>query len=143
MFRKKSIFTFLKAQVAAFIGGITDYGLMIVLTEVFKLHFTFSILISGTVGAIINFSINRFWVFKNQCGYSSHINSQLLKFAMVVLGSISLKSLGTLIFQKVFLIDYRIGRLITDLFVSYGFNYPLIKYWVFRVNEKPDVIESN
>ncbi|CAD0004488.1 GtrA family protein [Flavobacterium chungangense] len=143
MLSKKSIYTFLQAQVAAFVGGITDYGLMILLTEVFKLHFTFSILISGTVGAIINFSINRFWVFKNQSGYSSHINSQLFKFALVVLGSISLKSLGTFIFQKVFQIDYRIGRLITDLFVSYAFNYPLIKNWVFKANEKQNVIQSN
>ena len=143
MFSKKSIFTFLQAQVAAFLGGITDYGLMILLTEVFKLHFTFSILISGTVGAVINFSINRFWVFKNQFGYSSPINSQLFKFALVVLGSISLKSFGTLMLQKVFQIDYRIGRLIIDSFVSYGFNYPLIKYWVFRVNEKENVVESN
>lgn len=143
MFRKKSVLTFLQAQVAAFVGGITDYGLMILLTEVFKLHFTFSILISGTVGAIINFSINRFWVFKNQSGYSSNINNQLFKFAFVVLGSISLKSLGTFMFQKVFQIDYRIGRLITDLFVSYGFNYPLIKNWVFKVNDKQNAIQSN
>ncbi|HSD06410.1 GtrA family protein [Flavobacterium sp.] len=143
MFRKKSIFTFLKAQVAAFLGGSTDYCLMILLTEVFKLHFTVSILISGTVGAIINFNINRLWVFKNQASCSDQINSQLLKFALVVLGSISLKSFGTLVLQKIFQIDYRIGRLITDSFVSYGFNYPLIKYWVFRVNEKQKVIESN
>lgn len=143
MFSKKSIFTFLRAQVAAFLGGIIDYGLMILLTEVFQLHFTFSILISGTVGAIINFSINRFWVFKNQSGCSSHINSQLFKFALVVLGSISLKSFGTLILQKVFQIDYRIGRLITDSFVSYGFNYPLIKYWVFKIKKEPKAIESN
>lgn len=143
MFSKKSIFMFLKAQVAAFLGGLTDYGLMVLLTEVFKMHFTFSILISGTVGAIINFSINRYWVFKNQSGYSNRINSQLFKFALVVLGSISLKSLGTLILQKVFQIDYRIGRVIIDLFVSYGFNYPLIKNWVFRINEKQNVIESN
>lgn len=143
MFRKKAILTFLQAQVAAFVGGITDYGLMILLTEVFKLHFTLSILISGTVGAIINFSINRFWVFKNQSGYSSPINSQLFRFALVVLGSISLKSFGTLVFQKVFQIDYRIGRLITDSFVSYGFNYPLIKYWVFKVSKKKNAIESN
>ena len=143
MFSKKSIFTFLQAQVAAFLGGITDYGLMILLTEVFSLHLSFSILISGTVGAIINFSINRFWVFKNQSADNSPINSQLFKFALVVLGSISLKSFGTLILQKVFQIDYRIGRLITDSFVSYGFNYPLIKYWVFRVNEKQNVSESN
>ena len=143
MFSKKSIITFLRAQVAAFIGGITDYGLMILLTEVCKLHFTFSILISGTIGAIINFSINRFWAFKNQSGYSSHINSQLFKFALVVLGSISLKSFGTLVLQKVFQIDYRIGRLITDSFVSYGFNYPLIKYWVFKTNQKQDIIKSN
>lgn len=143
MFSKKSIITFLRAQVAAFIGGITDYGLMILLTEVCKLHFTFSILISGTIGAIINFSINRFWAFKNQSGYSSHINSQLFKFALVVLGSISLKSFGTLVLQKAFQIDYRIGRLITDSFVSYGFNYPLIKYWVFKTNQKQDIIKSN
>ncbi len=143
MFRRKSILTFLQAQVAAFLGGLTDYGLMILFTEVFKLHFTFSILISGTVGAIINFSINRLWVFKNQCGYSNPINNQLFKFALVVLGSISLKSLGTLLMQKIFQLDYRIGRLVTDIFVSYGFNYPLIKYWVFRVNEKQNVIESN
>ncbi|WDF61822.1 GtrA family protein [Flavobacterium sp. KACC 22758] len=141
MFRKKAVLTFLQAQVAAFLGGITDYSLMILLTEVFKLHFTFSILISATVGAIINFSINRFWVFKDQCGYSCHINSQLLKFAVVVLGSISLKSFGTLILQKTFQIDYRIGRLITDSFVSYGFNYPLIKYWVFRLNKKQNVLK--
>ncbi|CAM3549679.1 GtrA family protein [Flavobacterium chungbukense] len=141
MFKKKSVYTFLQAQVAAFVGGVIDYGLMILLTEVFKLHFAFSILISGTVGAIINFSINRFWVFKNKSGYSSHINSQLFKFALVVLGSISLKSFGTLVFQKVFQIDYKIGRLITDSFVSYGFNYPLIKYWVFRTKEKQNVIE--
>ena len=143
MFREKTILTFLQAQVAAFLGGITDYGLMILLTEVFKLHFSFSILISGTVGAIINFSINRFWTFKNQSGYSNHINSQLFKFTLVLLGSISLKSLGTLMFQKVFQIDYRIGRIVTDLFVSYGFNYPLIKYWVFKLNKKTEVVESN
>ncbi|SNR40745.1 GtrA family protein [Flavobacterium sp. ov086] len=143
MFRKKAVFTFLQAQVAAFLGGITDYGVMILLTEVFKLHFAFSILISGIVGAIVNFSINRFWVFKNQSGYSSPINSQLFKFALVVLGSISLKSFGTLILQKVFQIDYRIGRLITDSFVSYGFNYPLIKYWVFKAKDRQNVIESN
>lgn len=143
MLKKKAIVTFLQAQVAAFLGGITDYGLMILLTELCKLHFTFSILISGTVGAIINFSINRFWVFKNQCGYSSRINSQLFKFALVVLGSISLKSFGTLILQKVFQIDYRIGRLIIDSFVSYGFNYPLIKYWVFKIKKEQEAIESN
>ena len=143
MFRKKAVLTFLQAQVAAFLGGITDYGVMILLTEVFKLHFAFSILISGVVGAIVNFSINRFWVFKNQSGYSSPINSQLFKFALVVLGSISLKSFGTLILQKVFQIDYRIGRLITDSFVSYGFNYPLIKYWVFKAKDRQNVIESN
>jgi putative flippase GtrA len=143
MFKKKAIFTFLKAQVAAFLGGVTDYGVMILLTEVCQLHFTFSILISGTIGAIINFSINRFWVFKNHSGYSRRINNQLFKFALVVLGSITLKSSGTLLFQQLFQIDYKIGRIITDLFVSYGFNYPLIKYWVFKVNEKQSIIESN
>jgi putative flippase GtrA len=135
MFNKKAIQTFLQAQVAAFSGGLCDYGLMILFTEIFHLHFSFSILISGTIGAIINFSINRLWVFKSNCGYNSKVNNQLFKFALVVVGSISLKSLGTLVIQKIFQLDYRIGRLIIDAFVSYGFNYPLIKSWVFKTNQ--------
>jgi putative flippase GtrA len=130
-----SVKLFLKAQVSAFSGGVTDYGLMILLTEWLHIHFTISILISGTLGGIVNFCINRFWAFKSNDGYCSSTSGQLIRFFTVVLGSISLKSGGTYLLHQSLNVDYKIGRLLIDSVVSYGFNYPLMKYWVFKINK--------
>jgi len=131
MIRWKSIKVFLKAQVSAFSGGVTDYGLMILLTEKLHIHFTISILISGTFGGAVNFCINRYWAFKTNDGYTIPANKQLFRFFSVVMGSISLKSGGTYLLHRFFNLDYRLGRLLIDSMVSYGFNYPLMKFWVF------------
>jgi putative flippase GtrA len=130
-----SVKLFLKAQVSAFSGGVTDYGLMILLTEWLHIHFAISILISGTLGGIVNFCINRFWAFKSNDGYCSSTSGQLIRFFTVVLGSISLKSGGTYLLHQSLNVDYKIGRLLIDSIVSYGFNYPLMKYWVFKINK--------
>ncbi|MBE5322351.1 GtrA family protein [Pedobacter sp. MR2016-19] len=130
-----SVKLFLKAQVSAFSGGVTDYGLMILLTEWLHIHFTISILISGTLGGMVNFCINRFWAFKSNDGYCSSTSGQLIRFFTVVLGSISLKSAGTYLLHSSLNLDYKIGRLLIDSIVSYGFNYPLMKYWVFKINK--------
>jgi putative flippase GtrA len=130
-----SVKLFLKAQVAAFSGGVTDYGLMILLTEWLHIHFAISILISGTIGGIVNFCINRFWAFKSNDGYHSSTSGQLIRFFTVVLGSISLKSAGTYLLHRSLNLDYKLGRLLIDSIVSYGFNYPLMKYWVFKINK--------
>ena len=130
-----SVKLFLKAQVSAFSGGVTDYGLMILLTEWLHIHFTISILISGTLGGIVNFCINRFWAFKSNDGYCSSTSGQLIRFFTVVLGSISLKSAGTYLLHSSLNLDYKLGRLLIDSIVSYGFNYPLMKYWVFKINK--------
>lgn len=133
-----SVKLFLKAQVSAFSGGVTDYGLMILLTEWLHIHFTISILISGTMGGIVNFCINRFWAFKSNDGYCSSTKGQLIRFFTVVLGSISLKSAGTYLLHSSLNLDYKLGRLLIDSVVSYGFNYPLMKYWVFKTNQLSD-----
>ncbi|MCX2493035.1 GtrA family protein [Pedobacter sp. PF22-3] len=130
-----SVKLFLKAQLSAFSGGVTDYGLMILLTEWLHIHFTISILISGTLGGIVNFCINRFWAFKSNDGYCSSTSGQLIRFFIVVLGSISLKSAGTYLLHSSLNLDYKLGRLLIDSIVSYGFNYPLMKYWVFKINK--------
>ena len=133
-----SVKLFLKAQVSAFSGGVTDYGLMILLTEWLHIHFAISILISGTMGGIVNFCINRFWAFKSNDGYCSSPTGQFIRFFTVVLGSISLKSAGTYLLHSSLNLDYKLGRLLIDSMVSYGFNYPLMKYWVFRTNQLSD-----
>jgi putative flippase GtrA len=126
---KSSVFTFLRAQFSAFAGGMTDYAIMIALTEWVGIHYTISIAFSGMLGAIVNFSINRYWTFKRieESGYS-----QLPRFAAVVAGSIFFKSTGTYLLTEALMLDYRISRLLIDAVVSLGFNFTMQKYWVFR-----------
>lgn len=128
----KPVFTFAKAQVSAFSGGVLDYIVMIACTELLHIHYTISILISGTIGAILNFSLNRYWTFKAKQADQSPVGKQLIRFCTMVAGSVLLKALGTYILTTWLKLDYKISRLIIDIIVSLGFNYVLQKFWVFR-----------
>ncbi|HUM51071.1 MAG TPA: GtrA family protein, partial [Chitinophagales bacterium] len=132
MVKKSTVYTFGKSQVAAFVGGIFDYWVMIACTEFLHYHYTQSIVIGGMLGALLNFSINRYWTY-NARQFS--FKSQLLKFYIVVIGSIALKTGGTYFFSESLHIKYYYVRLFVDLIVSLGFNYTLQKYWVFKAEE--------
>jgi len=127
--KKPPIIVFLKAQASAFLGGMVDYAVMIACTEILNIHYTISILISDLIGAIVNFTINRKWTFEAE---KVEVKVQLWKFAIVVLGSIFLKSGGTYLFTNWLNIDYKISRILTDIVVSLGYNYTLQHYWVFK-----------
>ncbi len=129
------LLVFGKAQLSAFIGGMTDYGVMVFCTEVLGIHYAVSVGIGGIIGAVTNFLINRKWTFYSGVEMYRYSGiSQLIRFCIVVANSILLKMLGTLFFTEMMHISYLISRLITDLFVSLVFNYTLQKRWVFRKN---------
>lgn len=130
---KAQLETFIKAQLSAFTGGIADYFIMIFFTEVVGIFYAYSIVISGLIGAVINFSLNRYWAFGAR---DEKKRKQIPKFIVMVAGSIALKSLGTYCVTHYTKLDYRISRLIIDLFVSLGFNYTLQKYWVFATKKE-------
>ncbi len=134
MLNKSSIFAFIKAQFSAFTGGMVDYVIMIFCTEYLSIHYTRSIVISGLIGAFVNFSINRYWTFKAQ--QTTSFKAQIFKFYLVVLGSIFLKSTGTYLLTESIHLNYKYSRLIIDLIVSLGFNYTLQRFWVFRTKSK-------
>ncbi len=133
MYLSKKIFPelllFARAQLSAFVGGIVDFVTMIILTELFGMFYVISIVIGGLVGAVANFSINKFWAFGEQ---KSKATSQILKFSLVVVGSILLKSGGTYLLAEGLLIKYWIARVVVDAFVCFGFNYVLHRVWVFK-----------
>lgn len=130
-------FVFAKAQVSSFVGGMVDYSIMILCTELFGIHYTFSIAIGGVIGAIVNFSLNKTWTFcSKKQPYKYNFWKQLIRFVIVVINSIVLKASGTYYFTTFIKIDYKISRIITDLTVSIIFNYMLQRHWVFR-KEQP------
>ena len=114
----EKLFVFTKAQISCGVGGIVDY---------------ISIAIGGIIGAFINFSINKSWAFQSKAdSYKYSYKSQLIRFSLVALNSIALKSAGTYYFTTVHHIDYEFSRIITDLIVSLAINYTLQRKWVFK-----------
>ena len=128
--------TFAKAQLSSFIGGMVDYLTMIFLTEVVGIFYTYSIVISGTIGAVINFFVNRKWTFTAD---AERKRIQLPRFIVIVMGSIFLKTSGTYLLTTFGNIDYKISRLIVDFFVAIGFNFPMQKYWVFNYKSRQEL----
>lgn len=126
---KKEAKAFGKAQISAFLGGVVDYLIMLICVELLDTHYVTGIIFGGIIGAIVNYSINRYWSF---AGNKQAAQQQIGKFVLVVIGSILLKSGGTTLLTEAFYIDYKVSRLITDAVVSFGFNYVLQRYWVFR-----------
>lgn len=130
---KDKLIVFSKAQVSAFTGGMVDYGTMIFVTEVLHVHYTISIVISGIVGAYVNFRINKNWSFaQRETTYTHSQKQQLMRFVLVVINSIFLKTSGTFLLTNYLGLDYKISRILVDLFVSILFNYTLQKWWVFK-----------
>lgn len=146
---RKEFHIFAKAQASSFIGGMSDYGMMVLLTELASVFYPVSIVISGLIGAVVNFSLNKYWTYsaaiqpKWRPGNSSETSFwksnisgdqalQIRRFAVVVTGSIALKSSGTYLFTEMGHVDYKLVRLAVDAVVAVGFNFVLMKYWVFR-----------
>lgn len=123
------IVEFLRAQLSAFIGGMTDLGIYTFCYKILHLSAPLSNVVSGSLGAIVNFLINRYWSFNST---ETSVGCQLWKFVIVVLGSIMLKSLGIHYFVDVWGWHFLFSKLLVELIVSLGFNFTLQKFWVFK-----------
>ncbi|QBQ40457.1 GtrA family protein [Sphingobacterium psychroaquaticum] len=120
---------FLRAQLSAFLGGLCDFGIYTLCYKVFLFSPVLSNVISGSLGAVVNFTINRYWSFNNT---TTPVGSQLWKFVIVVVGSITLKSSGIYVFHDLLGLHPLLSKAIVEILVSLGFNFTLQKYWVFK-----------
>lgn len=129
LFNSIKIKEFFKAQLSAFVGGLFDFCIYSLCYKVFGISAPFSNVVSGSLGAVVNFSINRYWSFQSA---DQKLGDQLWKFIVVVIGSISLKSSGIYLLVDVLAINFLLSKAIVEIIVSLGFNFMLQKFWVFR-----------
>lgn len=121
--------SFGKAQVSAFLGGLFDFGVYSFGIQILNISPYLSNIMSGSLGAVLNFTVNRYWTFDKT---DAPVSRQLARFVVVVIGSIFLKSIGIF-----FLVDHLsanayYSKIIVEILVSLGFNFLMQKYWVFN-----------
>jgi len=126
---KKSIWIFLRSQLAAFLATASDFLTVILLTEVIGLWYVFSNVIGATVGTIVSFLLGRYWVFLS---VDRKIHHQAFRYILVSIGSLILNTLGVYLVTEGLQINYIYSKVIVSVVVGIGFNFVLHKYFVFK-----------
>ena len=123
---------FSKSQVNALLATTSDYLTLILLVEYFQMSAVIAAGIGAFIGAIVNFSLNRVFLFKS----TASLHVEIAKYSAVSGMSLGLNMAGMWLMTTVFSFNYLIGKTVVSLLVGIFWNYPLHRYWVFRENKK-------
>jgi putative flippase GtrA len=86
-------------------------------------------------GAITNFTINRRFTYHAE---AVSVRSQVWRYALVSGMSLGLNTAGEWLFHERLGLQYMAARVIASLIVSNGWNYPMLRFFVFSRTEAKD-----
>jgi putative flippase GtrA len=118
-----------RAQIASLAATVVDFGTLFFATEVLGVWYVLSTGLGAFLGAITNFSLNRFWSFE-----ATHVawGPQAFRYALVSAGSLGLNMLGVWSFTEGFGWKYGVSKVVTAFVVGLLFNFPLHRRYVFK-----------
>jgi len=120
--------TFLKFQTSSFISTIVDYSITIFLTENFKILYIISSVIGFVSGGVINFCINKNWVFKTK---NHNISKRAFLYIAVWIITLLINTLGLYLLTYFGNINYKYSKIIVSIIVGIVFSYFAQKRIVF------------
>lgn len=121
---------FIKFCVVGAIAAAINFSLYIALVELLDWWYIFSSVTGFVVSAIFNFTVNKFWTFKNgDHGRDAVIQS--IKFFTVTTAGLLMHTALIYAITDVVKIDYRISWVIATGIVTI-WNYSLNKLWTFK-----------
>jgi len=121
--------TFLKAQASSVIASGFDFLITILLVELAGVNALPASIEGSICGGIINFIINRLWVFTGTT-HKTHV--QMIKYALVWIGSMILNASGYYLLIHFTSLYYVLSKLLVSILVGVLFNYFLQKRFVFK-----------
>ncbi len=121
--------TFFKLQLSSLVSTAADWLITLVLTEVFNFWYLFSGITGTLCGGIINFLINRNWVFSDNQTKTLH---QLSKYVLAWVGYFGLSVLGLYILTDLLKINYMVSKITIAILLGFIYNFLMQKHFVFR-----------
>jgi putative flippase GtrA len=123
-----SIWLWLRHHTTALLSTGVDYGVMVTCVEGFGLGPVLATVIGASCGAITNFLVNRSFTYR---ATSDPRVGQAWRFVLVSGGSLGLNAGGEYLFHNVVGLQYMLARVITSIIVSNGWNFPMLRFFVF------------
>jgi putative flippase GtrA len=104
------------------VGTVFDFLVLLLLTDVFKLFYLFSVIVSYTIGVSINFFLNKKYTFKQKTSFKNTIKTY---------GSFYFVSLSSLLIILVFL-SFFVEFLNLHYFASYAIICVLMVFYRYK-----------
>ena len=124
-----NMLTFLKAQVASIIASAADFLITILLVELTGAGPVLASVEGNISGGIINFIINRTWVFGDG---EKKVHIQVFRYILVWSGNLALSALGMYLFTHYTNINYVVSKIFVSIVLGIFYNYFLQKRYVFK-----------
>jgi putative flippase GtrA len=119
----------------AVLSTIVDYGVMVAMVELLHIGPVPATAMGAFAGAVTNFTINRTFTYHAE---KVAVRSQVWRYALVSSISLGLNTAGEWLFHNRFGLQYMAARVIASLIVSNGWNYPMLRFFVFSRTEAKD-----
>jgi putative flippase GtrA len=126
---RNSNHTFIKSQFSSIISTTADFSATWILTSFTGYWYVFSSFTGSIVGGIMNFIINRHWVFKTA---NNHRIIEIYRYMIVWTGNILLNALCVYLFTDILRIYYLFSKVIASIFIGVFFNYYFQNTYVFN-----------
>lgn len=121
--------TFVKAQAASLTATGVDFAVTIILKEWFNSWYLLASILGTISGGIVNFSMNRRWVFSAN---DRKIHLQAVKYLLVWGGNLVLVSTGVFVLTNFWGLSYLVSKISVSVLVGIFYNYLLQKHFVFK-----------
>ena len=123
---------FVKANIASIVASFFDYLLTILLVQIIFIDKVWAGVAGTVFGGVINFVINRHWVFK---AANSNLTRQGKRYLITWFGNLLLNALGLFCLINLIDVQYIVAKVTTSLIVAFFYNYPLQKRYVFKISD--------
>lgn len=111
-------------------GLAVDMGLLIFAKELLGLRPLFALLISQSGALTYNFTLNKYWSFKNNV----FTHREVVRYGLLAGFNYLFSAVCMHVFAERYQVDYRLVRLAT-IACMVSWNFFLYKYWVYRPSE--------
>ena len=129
-----SLTSFKRSQMASGISSLVDYSCLLFLTEFCHVWYILSAAIGGFLGGSINFYLNRRWSFHAS---SDAWHRQAFRYFIVSVTSLIINLTGTYFLKEFLKVHYFIASMILSFFVGLVFNFPMQKFYIYRIPSQP------
>jgi len=120
--------TFIKAQASSLTASATDFLITALSVSILGWWFVAGSMIGTVSGGIVNFYINRNWVFN--AGFKN-IYPQIIRYILVWLGNLLLVTLFVYLITHFFNLNYLLSKIAVSIVMGLSYNYYMQKQFIF------------